>query len=94
MICKIDAKVTEKTETSKFSVEKGTLTFEGKCYCQCDPAEKRRFNDALTELDRQLDQERENRVFAMLQRATLPLVYQYLPTLQQGQMYKTEPHFV
>ena len=81
------AKVNKKPETSKFSTEKGMLTFENKCYCECNQDDKNRFNDALI-------QEKDSELLSMLERATLPLLHQFAPAMKSGILYNTKSHFV
>ncbi|GIJ96606.1 hypothetical protein CAPN001_11750 [Capnocytophaga stomatis] len=80
------AKVQQKSETAKFSVEKGKLCCNGKTYIECDFDEKQDFNERLSQDD--------DKLLAMLQRTTKPLISQFVPSITSTKLYKTKPHFV
>ncbi|WGU68211.1 hypothetical protein QIU18_00590 [Capnocytophaga canimorsus] len=81
------AKVEKTLETSKFSVEKGKLCCNGKTYAECNFDEKQNFNEALSH-------DNEERIVAMLRRATMPLTYAYRRSLNDTPIYENEPHFI
>lgn len=89
------AKVNQKTETSKFSVEKGKLCCNGKSYNECNFDEKQSFNDFLKDED-------DDKLLAMLEQATTPLSTidvkmlkkLFVTPITSTGLYKSVPHFV
>ncbi|MDO4728419.1 MAG: hypothetical protein Q4B43_05370 [Bacteroidota bacterium] len=80
------AKVQKTPETAKFSIENGKLCCNGKTYAESNYDEKQDFNERLSQDD--------DKLLAMLQCTTKPLISQFVPSITSTKLYKTKPHFV